>query len=147
MRLLALASILAALAFTASNVQLAEAHPLPKGTSVKVGLHRICTAAGICRDRAPQPKTNCWWGIRDKTEEIYDPKLDAIVKWRCTCPWGEYGACFWTRVSFRPAPPAILIPPQKHHVWDWMRRCASLVCLKFRVDHFYPSLAYYPNRL
>lgn len=24
---------------------------------------------------------------------------------------------------------------------------AALVCVKFRVDHFYPSLSYYPNKL
>lgn len=145
MRLLTVSSLIVALCL-AAQVRTTEAHPLPADVSIKIGLHRICTAAGICKDRAPQPKTNCWWGIKDKTEEIYDPKLDAIVTWRCTCPWGEYGACFWTRVSFRPVPPSWMIPATRSHVWDWQRRCAALVCLKFRVDHFYPTLAYYPNK-
>ena len=141
MRHLAVLALLVALAFSASSSQPAEAHPLPKGTSVTVGLHRICNATLVCRDRPPQPKINCWWGIREKTVEIYDPKLDALVTWRCLCPWGEYGRCYWTRVSIRPVPPDYTIPQERSHVWDWQRRCASLVCVKFRVDHYYPTLA------
>ena len=77
----------------------------------------------------------------------YDPKLDALVTWRCECPWGEYGACHWVRVSFRPVPPSWMIPPKHHYVWDWQRKCASLVCIGFRVSHWYPSMRYYPNKL
>lgn len=142
-----LAVLLVAGIALAVHSERSEAHPLPKGTSVTIGLHRICNALLICRDVSPKPKINCWWGIRDKHVEIYDPKLDALVTWRCNCPYGEYGQCFWTRVSYRPVPPDWTLPQHKSHVWDWMRRCASLVCVKFRVDHYYRTLSYYPNKL
>lgn len=125
----------------------ASSHPLPKSTSVTIGLHKICSTVLICRDKAPRPRINCGWNNRGQREEIYDPKLDALVTWRCDCPWGKYGNCHWVRVSLRPVPADYLIPPNSHHVWDWMRKCASLVCVGFKVDHWYRSLRSNPNRL
>ena len=144
----ALAAILTlALSGFAGSLERAEAHPLPKGTNVTVGLHKLCNAVLICRDKPPLPKISCGWNNRGQREVTYDPILDALVTWRCDCPWGKYGACHWVRVMIQPVPADYLIPQTRHHVWDWMRQCASLVCVGFRVDHFYRSMRYYPNRL
>jgi hypothetical protein len=147
MRLILVASFTIAAVWMVAGVKQAQAHPLPKGTNITIGLHKICKTILICRDKAPQPRLNCWWGNRGTTEEIYDPTLDALVTWRCSCPDGEYGHCRWVRVSIRPMPADYLKPPNRRHVWDWQRKCASLVCIGFRVDHFYRSIRYYPTRL
>ena len=144
MKWFAVAAVVLLAAF-ALQADPAPAHPLPKGTSVTIGLHKICKTLLICRDYAPRPKIKCAWNNRGQREVIYDPKLDANVTWRCDCPWGKYGNCLWVRVMIQPVPADYLIPPNKHVVWDWQRRCAALVCLKTKVDHLYHSLRFYPD--
>lgn len=147
MRLVLVASMTVALVWLAAGVQQARAHPLPKGTSVKLGLHKICVGIGACRDYAPKPQTPCRWANHGQREVIYDPNLDANVTWGCECPWGKDGPCHWVRIMIQPVPADYLKPPNRHHVWDAMRKCASIVCAGFRVDHFYRSMRYYPKRL
>ena len=137
---------IALLVFLALRVDAATSHPLPKGTNVKIGLHKICKTLTICRDPVSRPRINCGWNNRGQIEREYDSKLGVIVTWECRCPWGQYGDCSWFRLDVRHASAFELDGYVLRSVREWMRRCAPIVCLKRMVFHNYRTLRYYPNR-
>lgn len=118
----------------------AAAHPLPKGSSVKVGLHKVvCTVSGKWCDRPPRPgpQEPCDASRAPYTVIIHDPILDADVEWECRTD-GK-----WYRL--RIVPGFHLIVAARELVLDWMRACPQLACRKVLREHRY-WLGYRPAR-
>ena len=136
---LVLLSAVCALTLLAPTV--ANAHPLPKSSGVKLGLHKICSAVGVCKDRPPRlqygPNTLCDKSRDGDIETIYDPKLGAEVDWQCRCI-NEVN-CTWFRVGIRQSVFSAFWREQpRRYVRDWQRACPSIVCEGRLVRHFYP---------
>jgi hypothetical protein len=138
---LAAACVIFLLVVGGMAAQTAEAHPLPKSSGVKIGLHRICTALKVCKDRAPKmidmPGTLCERANEGEIVTVFDRRLGVEVDWQCRCP-NEVN-CTWFRVGIRQSVfTAFWRVQDRRYVLDWQRACPSIVCKGRLVKHYYP---------
>ena len=140
MKLLAVIVLVVAGALAAAPAT--QAHPLPKGTGVKVGLHKICTSIGVCKDKAPRvtnaglmPEEKCE-NLDDmgKTSKVWDPTLGAYVLWICLCSSEE---CHWARLRIVQVETFPWPNAPRRDVLDRQRACPSIVCLAVWRVHSY----------
>ena len=84
------------------------------------------------------PKGECRWAIRNEEQEVYDPKLGAYVVWQCFCE-NEVN-CHWRRLRIVQDSMWPFWGGQPKKLWyrEWHRACASIVCKRVRVSHWYP---------
>ena len=100
-------------------------------------IHKALCAVGVgCRDIPPKPgpRHPCTPGNSGEIAIVWDPILEANVKWRCLCV--ETG-CRWVRVEIMIQP----LPWQTmfcfRYVVDFHRSCRSIVCNFHGVEHRY----------
>lgn len=99
-------------------------------------VHKAVCKVGVgCRDVAPPgPNVACTADQQGDIITVYDPRLGAYVEWQC-----RDGKWFRLRIVPDTFYPTWSERP-KRAVYDWHRRCKSIVCKARIVRHFYPRL-------
>ncbi len=127
------AALLAVLLVAAVAAVPAGAHP--EATPLGPGLHRICTALGVCRDIAPRPgpMNPCNDSNVGAIEQIWDARLGAWVEWQCR------GDGHWYRLRIVPDDGLPWTPSYRMEVVDATRACEAIFCIKVWRPHWYPT--------